>query len=208
MSTSEQLRQKILEELNAQKENYGKIFIISAIAKREGTWYNILTKIIPLYSKNENAHLRKLDYGNFAIIENLISIEQLKDFIKSLSGGSTANLSLDGYIIEFSSGNFSNGYQYDSSDDSYNVGWFFKRFQFSSSSGYNRISPLISPELPLFVDSYDAILNCIGIDTSNSPNLGILICLPNYAAKIKEVKVGPTELLVTVETRDMNSMNF
>ena len=91
----------------------------------------------------------------------------------------------------------------DSGDEYLNIGWFFKRFQFSSGVGYNRFGPLISPKLPLFVDSNDAILQCLGVDLDRSSNYGVIFCFPSYYARIKEVKVGPTELLVSVETKSM-----
>lgn len=208
MPTSEELKQKILEEIDAQKESYGQVLIASAIIKQDSSWHNVLTKIIPLYHADDANQVRKLDYENFAIIENVISIEELKSFINSLSESSPSNLSLNGYDIKISKGSFSNGYQYDSGDDNYNIGWFYKRFQFSSSTTYNRVGPLISPKLPLFVDSHDAISNCLGVNVSSSSDFGILICLPNYNARIKEVKIGPTELSVTIETRAMSTDDF
>jgi hypothetical protein len=127
----------------------------------------------------------------------------LTNLIKNLSEENSTSFSLNGYQIENPRGNLSNGYEYDSGDEYLNVGWFFKRFYFSSGIRYNRVGPLISAKLPLFVDSNDAILHCLGVDLTRSSNYGILICLPSYFARIKEVKVGPTELLVSVETREI-----
>jgi hypothetical protein len=203
MPTSEELKQQILDEIDIRKETYGSVLVQSAILKRDGNWLNMLTKMVPLHREDTLSSLRKWDYGNFAIIESLISLEELIAFIKSLSADTNSTLSLDGYKIEIRNGNFSNGYEYDSGDEYLNVGWFFKRFQFSSGSGYNRVGPLISPKLPLFVDSNDAILHCLGVDLSISSNYGILICLPKYYARMKEIKIGPTELLVSVETREI-----
>jgi hypothetical protein len=203
MSHTEELKRQVLEIIGARKETYGRVLVQSGILKRDGKWHNVVTKVIPLHLKESPNSLRKLDYGEFAIIESLISLEELTSLIKSLSEDNNASFSLDGYQIENPRGNLSNGYEYDSGEEYLNVGWFFKKFYFSAGARYNRIGPLISPKLPLFVDSNDAVLHCLGVDLASSGNFGIIICLPSYYARIKEVKVGPTELLVSVETREM-----
>jgi hypothetical protein len=185
----EELKQEILRIIQDRKETYGRVLVQSAISKRNGKWSNVVTKIIPLHSKENPGSLRKLDYGNFAIIEGLISLEEMTNLIKNISGDGSTNISLDGY-------------EYDSGDEYLNVGWFFKQFHFSSGGRGSRQHPLISPKLPLFIDSDDAIRHCLGIDLSRSNSYGILICLPSYYARIKEVKVGPTELSVSIETKE------
>jgi hypothetical protein len=204
MSNMEKLKQEIIEIIEARKETYGPVLVQSGISKRNGKWHNVVTKVVPLHSKERPNSLRKLDYGNFAIIESLISLEKLTYLIKSLSADSGTSFSLDGYEVESPPGNLSNGYEYDSGDEYLNVGWFFKRFHFSSGGRGDRQRPLISPKLPLFVDSDDAILHCLGVDLSRSGTYGILICLPSYYARIKEVKVGPTELSVSIETKEIS----
>jgi len=199
----EELKQQILKIVDARKETYGRVLVQSGILKQDGKWHNMITKVVPLHLKESPNSLRKLDYGNFAIIESLISLEELTVLIKSLSEDSNTSFSLDGYQIENPRGTLSNGSEYDSGDEYLNVGWFFKQFYFSIGGSYNRIGPLFSPKLPLFVDSDDALLHCLGVNLANSRNYGILICLPSYYARIKEVKVGPTELLVSIETREI-----
>jgi len=198
----EELKQEILRIIQARKETYGHVLVQSAISKRNGKWSNVVTRIVPLHSKESPDSLRKLDYGNFAIIESLISLEEMTDLIKNISGEGSTNISLDGYEIEISPGSLSDGYEYDSGDEYLNVGWFFKRFHFSSGGREGRQRPLISLKLPLFMDSNDAIRHCLGVDLSRSDGYGILICLPSYYARIKEVKVGPTELSVSIETKE------
>lgn len=203
MPQFDELKQHILEAIGARKETYGRVLVQSGIVKRDGQWHNVITKVVPLHLKESPSSLRKLDYGNFAIIESLISLEELTNLIGSLSEVSNASFSLDKYQIENPRGSLQNGYEYDSGDEYLNVGWFFRQFYFSTGASYNRIGPLISPKLPLFIDSNDAILQCLGVDLAKSRNYGILICLPSYYARIKEVKVGPTELLVSVETKEI-----
>jgi hypothetical protein len=74
MSDSEKVKQQILGTINAYKETYGQVLVQSGIIKREGKWFNIITKIVPLHRNDalDPRSLRKWDYGNFAIIESLI----------------------------------------------------------------------------------------------------------------------------------------
>lgn len=204
MPSMEELKQEILEIINARKETYGRVLVQSGMLKRNGKWRNVVTKVVPLHSKESPDSLRKWNYGNFAIVESLISLEELVRLIKSLSEDSGTSISLDGYEVEIPCGNFSDGYEYDSGNEYLNVGWFYTRFHFSAGRREGRERPLISPKLPLFADSNDAILDCLGVDLSTASTYGVLICLPSYYARIKEVKVGPTELTVSIETKEIS----
>lgn len=203
MPHMEEIKQQILEIIDTRKETYGRVLVQSGILKRDGKWHNVITKVVPLHTRESPNPSKKWDYGSFAIIESLVSLEELTNLIKSLSEDSNTSFSLDGYQIENPRGNLEDANEYDSGDGYLNVGWPFKRFYFSSGGRSNRVGPLISPKLPLFVDSNDAVLHCLGVDLASSSNYGILICLPSYYARIKEVKVGPTELVVSAETKDM-----
>ena len=203
MPHMEEIKQQILEIIDTRKETYGRVLVQSGILKRDGKWHNVITKVVPLHSKESPNPLKKWDYGSFAIIESLISLEELTNLIKSLSEDSNTSFSLDGYQIENPHGNLEDANEYDSGGEYLNVGWPFKSFCFSSGVRYNRVGPLISPRLPLFVNSNDALLHCLGVDVASSSTYGILICLPSYYARIKEVKVGPTELLVSIETKEI-----
>jgi len=88
--------------------------------------------------------------------------------VTSLSPNREANLSIEGYNIQSPPGVLSNGYEYDSGDDYLNIKWSFKRFRFSPNTTVNHHGPLISPELPLFRDAYDAISKALGIDRSRA----------------------------------------
>lgn len=201
MPSFEEVKKEILGIIDKRRNTYGKVLAQSAILRREGRWRNIVTKLLPLYVGEKPGKLEKLDYGEFAIIESLISLGNLSKLIKSLSQEKDTTISIDNYEIEIKVGSFSSGYEYDSGSDYLNVGWFFKSFVFSCSRE-SRIGPLVSPKLPLFPDSNDAIKKHIGIDLAvSSSNYGIAICLPSYYARITEVRLGPTELSIAMEPK-------
>ncbi|MGD0978056.1 MAG: ATP-binding protein [Candidatus Bathyarchaeia archaeon] len=202
MSHEEESRKQILGLIQIRKDSYGSVLVQSAISKRKGKWQNIVTKIVPLHRQEKLDSLKKLDYGDFVIVESLISLEELVEFVQNLPTDTETSFSLGGYEFEIPRGGFQDPYEYDSSEGYLNVGWFFKRFHFSCSRPNYSYGPLISSELPLFADSNQAIQDCLGIEVASSGTYGVLICLPNYSARITEIKVGPTEVSISVETKD------
>jgi len=75
MPRMEEIKQQILKIIGTRKETYGRVLVQSGILKRGGKWHNLITKIVPLHSKESPNPLKKWDYGSFAIIESLISLE-------------------------------------------------------------------------------------------------------------------------------------
>ena len=201
MPTFEEHKEEILGIIENRRDTYGKILVQSAILKQEGKWQNIITKFLPLFVGEEPAKLEKLDYGEFAIIESLISLDDFSKLISSLSKEEGTTITIDNYEIEFRPESLTDGHEYDSGTDHLNVGWFFQRFHFSSPP-VRRIGPLVSPKLPLFPDSNYAIKKHIGVDLGQSTSYyGITICLPSYYARIREVRLGSTELSLTIEPK-------
>ena len=201
MPSFEEVKKEILGIIDKRRDTYGKVLAQSAILRQDGRWQNIITKLLPLYVGEKPSKLEKLNYGEFAIIESLISLGNLFKVIKSLSQEKDTTISIDNYEIEIKPGSLSMGYEYDSCSDYLNVGWFFKSFIFSCPR-VSRIGPLVSPKLPLFPDSNDAIKKHIGIDLAvSSSNYGIAICLPSYYARITEIRLGQTELSMAMEPK-------
>jgi hypothetical protein len=201
MPTFEEHKEEILGIIENRRNTYGKVLVQSAILKHDGKWLNIVTKLLPLFVGEEPAKLEKLDYGEFAIIESLISLDDFSKLINSFSKEESTTISVDNHEIEFKPESLTDGHKYDSSSDHLNVGWFFEKFRFSSPP-VRRIGPLVSLKLPLFPDSNHAIKKHIGVDVGESTSFyGITICLPSYYARIREVKLGSTELSLTIEPK-------
>jgi len=204
MASMDELKEEILSIIEARKETYGRVLVQSGILKRAGKWVNVVTKIFPLHSKESPNSLKRMDYGNFAIVESLISLKELINLIRKLSAENSTSISLEGYQVEILSGTLSSGNEYESGDDYLNIEWFFKCFHFSSGGRGSRVDLLLSSKLPLFLDSNDAIRHSLGVDVARSSSYGLLICLPSYFAKIKEIRIGPKELSVSIETKEVN----
>lgn len=85
MPSFEEVKKEILGIIDKRRDTYGKVLAQSAILRQDGRWQNIITKLLPLYVGEKPSKLEKLNYGEFAIIESLISLGNLFKVIKSLS---------------------------------------------------------------------------------------------------------------------------
>lgn len=209
MSYHKKLIEEIIQKINKRKSTYGSVLVKSAIKKHEGIWENVVTKILPLYFSDAYSPKKKLEYANFAIVESAITTDHLIETIEKLPEKGTATFSLEGYEIQVEGEGLQNGYKYDSGVEYLDVGWFFEKYQYRSPNRSYPSDPLISPSLPLFPDGGTAIEKLLGIDLQRySDSYGIVICLPDYGAKIEEVNIGSREIKVKVQTKAEDIKNI
>lgn len=208
MSSHQKLKEQIIQKI--RKRRYGSVLVKGVIRKQQGIWKNVVTKILPMYLSDTYTAKEKLDYGNFAMIEDIITIDDLVELIKNLREKGTTTINLGGYEVQVEGESLTNGYyKYDSGVDYLDVGWFFETYQYTSRKQSYSSEPLISPDLPLFPDSRVAIQTFLGIDPSrHSGSFGIIFCLPNYGAKIEGVSIGSAEIRVRVQSKGEDIKNI
>lgn len=187
---------------------YGSVSIKSALVKHNDAWSNYATRILPLY-RPEQGVKKSMDYGHFAIIEDFLSLNEFMEIVKRLPENAAMDVVFGDYKVRVE-GYLMEGYQYDSGEDYLGIGWFFERYHYRPSS--NPLvpkEPLVSSGLPLFPRVHDAIKECIGVDLSRySDSYGLLICLPNYDARIQEVKIGTTEVSLRIQALEVNEKDL
>jgi len=203
MPTYQETTEEIIQKINNRKNTYGSVSVKSAIMKHQGQWKNILTKIVPLPSSDAYIPQRKLDYGNFVLVEELITLDDLIGTIRKLPEKGTTSVTIGDYEVQVQVENLlQDSYKYDSGTEYLQVGWFYEKYQYRSQSQHYSSEPIVTPDLPLFPDSRTAIEKFIGIDFSHySEPYGIILCLPNYGAKIEEVNIGSKEIRVKVQAK-------
>lgn len=208
MSSHQTLKEQIIQKIG--KRNYGSVLVKGVIRKQQGIWKNVVTKILPMYLSDIYTAKEKFDYGNFAMIEDVITIDDLVELIKNLPEKGTTTINLGGYEVQVEGESLTEGhYKYDSGVDYLDVGWFFETYQYTSRKQSYSSEPLISPDLPLFPDSRVAIQTFLGVDPSrHSDSFGIIFCLPNYGAKIEEVRIGSKEIKVKVQPKAEGVQNI
>lgn len=203
MLAHRELAEEIIQKINNRKNTYGSVSVKSAILKHQGQWKNILTKILPLCSSEVYKPQTKLDYGDFILIEKLITLDDLIEIIKKLPEKGTTFLTLGGYEVQVQVENLQkDSYKYDSGTEFLQVGWCYEKYQYRSQSIHYSSEPIVTPDLPLFPDSRTAIEKFIGIDFSHySQPFGVILCLPNYGARIEEVNIFPKEIRVRIQPK-------
>lgn len=209
MATHQEVIEEFIQKVNKRHTTYGQVLLKSAIWKREGIWKNLVTKILPLPFSDTYTCRPKLDYGDFALLEKIITINELIEIVAKLPEKGSVHVNFEGYDVQADGTSIEKGYNYDSGAGNIEVGWLFETYQYSSQNRNFPPEPLISPNLPLFPDSRTAIERFIGIDFSHySYPFGIIICLPNYGARIEEVSIGSKEIKVKIQPKAENAKNI
>ena len=201
MPTFQELKEVIIKKICSRKSTYSQVSVKSAIMKHEGIWKNIVTKIVPLGPSEVYSPQKKFDYGNFVLIENLISIDALVEIIEKLPVTGTTSITFGQYDVLFQIESLQNGYKFDSGREYLNIEWFFERYHFYGKNQHYSLEPIVAIDLPIFPDSRAAIEKYVGIDLSQSHMYGVIVCLPNYAARIEEINIGSKEMGIKVKPR-------
>jgi hypothetical protein len=203
MPNHQELTKEILQKIDNRKSTYGSVSVKSSIMKHQGQWKNILTKILPLPSSDSYTLQEKLDYGDFVLVEKLITLEDLIEVIRKLPEKGTTSITIGDYEVQVQVENLvQDTYKYDSGTEYLKVGWFYEKYQYRSQSQHYSSEPIVTPDLPLFPDSRTAIEKFIGIDFSHySEPYGIILCLPNYGVRIDEVNIASKEIRVKIQPK-------
>jgi hypothetical protein len=207
-----QAKDDIVSILDKNRAIYRDVLVQSAIVKENDVWKNIVTKIVPLYKNEKKCPAEILDYGNFALLEDIIGVNDLtrkleqliKEEIFTIKGHT---LQKDGSIY------FEEERRVESGNELFNVGWsadcYMVRINERSMTQIPS-KPLLALRNPLFPDAYHAIKKRIGFDLSKHDGLigKIIILLPNYRARIKTVKTNSKQLDIEIETREIDLMDL
>ncbi len=209
MSHHQKMVEKIVNTIEARRGSYGLVLVKSAIVKQGETWENGVTKILPLHKSDSYTTRDKLEYEDFVLFEELISLDSLVEIIKKLPENGIVKITLGGYEVQINGEYFQNGYEYDSGEHYLNVGWFFERYHYRRRSRIQPREPIVSKDLPLFPDFEDAINQYLGIDLRRySEAYGVIVCLPRYGARIEEVNIGPNEIELKIQPKEIPIKNL
>ena len=202
-----QVEDEILSILDNNKEFYGDVIVQSAIVKEKDVWKNIVTKIVPLYKNERKTPAKTLDYGDFVMIEDIISVNDLEKKLKRLI--SEEKFTIKGHTLQKDDSiYFENVRPMESGNDLFNVGWSADWYMVRTnerSRTHIPSEPLLTLKNPLFPDAYHAVKSWIGLDLSKHDRLigKIIILLPNYRARIKTVKIKSKQLDIEIETKEI-----
>lgn len=209
-----QVKDEILSILDNNKEFYGDVIVQSAIVKDKDAWKNIVTKIVPLYKNEKNTSTETLDYGDFVMLEEIISVNDLAKKLEQLI--SEEKFTIKGYTLQKDESIYFEKVRLIESRDelfNFNVWWSADWYMVhinERSRTHIPTEPLLELKNPLFPDAYQAIRSWIGLDLQEREGLigKIIILLPNYRAKIKSVKINSKQLDLEIETKEIVLKNL
>jgi len=137
MSDHQSLIEEVIRKIESRKGSYGSILVKSVIMERGGVWKNIVTKILPLHFSDIYLPKKKLDYGNFVMLEDAFSLDRLIEIIKNLpekvgSEVVSSTIIIQDYQVQVEGEKLYDGCNYYSGTDYLDVGWFFERYHYRS----------------------------------------------------------------------------
>ncbi|MDR2719906.1 MAG: ATP-binding protein [Nitrososphaerota archaeon] len=192
---------KLAEKLRNRQSMYSSA-LVSCYLHRKGTALeNILTLIMPICTGDPLPALEKLDYGEFVLLKTTVSIKELIELILRLPEDKPMDVNFADVNIRID-GRYLGSYdRYDSDTGWINIDWGFEKYHYHANCvGESAI--LASVDLPLYTDQRSVRREFIGIDQDQySDAHGILFCLPNYGARIREIKVSSKMLKVSIDTK-------
>lgn len=208
MSTHQEMIDEIIHKISKRKSMYRSFLVKSFIYKHKSSWKNIVTKIVPLSSLDTYEHPKKLDYGDFALVEEVISLSNFLKMIK-VPEKSSQTIVIGGYEVEFETEYWNKVYTYDSGECPFDVDWYCEVYRLGGPTQSIGHEPLIAVDLPVFPDTRKVIKDFVGIDIDHfSDAKGTILCLPNYGARIKELNIGSTELKIEIDEKTEKSDNI
>jgi hypothetical protein len=206
--------QEILKVFEGRKQLYRGIFLRTAFVRENGAWKNIMTIILPMDKPVSND--RKMDYGDFMILETNLLLDDFNSLITDILRKD--EMTLGGYSIKFQKDkmllptySYPWGENFVSSLGSGDIErlglkWPSKVYVLGLSQSKDiPIIPLqqwVRKDLPLYANIYSAIENEFHITGLSSALywLGkIIILLPDYRAHFNKLTVFHDSMTVHIE---------
>lgn len=200
--TDQKLLNEILAIFKRREASYNKLLIQTSLVKEDDKWKNVFTKLVPL-SKEYAIEDKVLNYEGFLVASIKADTSEFHTIVEQIITG--GRLQIKDFPEVLFEGNFPNreGNYIPSYDDVFELGWPANFYDFSPAHGFNGRpphDPLLAVEKPSFPDGRIAIKSIIEIDlTWRDAYVGhILVLLPNYRAKIKELRIGSKNLTIEI----------
>lgn len=197
----EEFLKDIKNFIENHKEQYNKkVLVSSVIVKEKGglVWYNCITKF-RLMGKNENIIPRKdIVYDIFGLLESIISIEEMINILENIENG----FKIKDFEIKFD-GSVDFSYRvYEASNNDY-CDFAGNEYWIGGLTVHQIRFPTVKYGVPCFRDGNHAIrswLNLTKFHNFSDARLGkIILFVPNFKARIKNLELKNDKLIVAVE---------
>jgi hypothetical protein len=186
--------------------SYDKLFIQTALAKETNKWKNVFTRIVPL-SKETPVEEKTFNYEGFLVANITANINNFCPLLDRLvtqgilQTPGCPEVQFEGSCNE-RKGNF-----VPSNNDWLGLEWPLNFWSFTPANNFQGRAPwepLLVIDKPSFPNGLAVIRNVFGYDLNNHQNYFgcILVQLPDYRAKIVELKIGSRQTTIEVCVKD------
>lgn len=210
-----ELEQEILLMIKTREGTFGNVLVTTALAFQNNAWKNILTRFVILPKEDVTNYDRTLVYPRFELRQSTIQLQQFVSiFDDILLKGKLAipngrQADIEGDLQIYHSGSIGYGYLHPSDEVFLSFGWPSNAYQLMAAQQFQMSppgEPLIAIDQPLFDNANSALSAIFGPGSRNfSYPSSILFVVPNYSAKIAQIKVGSNELQISIQTKSLNS---
>jgi hypothetical protein len=208
--SSDKVVEQLLQKLDRQCHMYGSVLVSCYLCKEGSDWVNKLALFKPLSKDCQEPLPVKWDYGNAVLLKTIITIKELIEIVKKLSGTQPVDLKIADIAIKIPEGSLEFKCRHYSNND-YDF-WGFEGYQYkpTQNSGYSSF-PLTSVSLPLFPDFESVLESFFEIYQSDdyAYSKKMLFFLPDYGCRIKDIRFKKVKkknreqikLTISIETK-------
>ena len=205
--------ERIITILTSRSQQYSSAVVRGVyIKEKEDEWRNGITKIIALAEPREE-HDESLDYGSVLYMEETLSLEKLRRIVDRLVNSGVLQIGCQEIRVvreeDIGKGNFIREEFVSTLHRDIKAEWPANFYEFRGSSVYQRGLPndgLVALDKPSYPDTHHLVADKVGMDLQfyNAWLGSVLLLLPNYQAKISDIKVGTTSMSLVVTPRFTN----
>jgi hypothetical protein len=198
-------RKKQLDSLlDQRKQTYGPVVVKTVLLREGKDWKNCLTVVEILHKDAAGPKDEVFEYPKFIVSKKTISLDELRTMAESLLIGSRLKIQglvdtpFEGYFSPSLSNYLEN---MPSNDEFLRLEWPANSFIFEPKARPGLPNePYVAVNAPLFAGAWEVVRVWTGIDCSRYNQFvgAVVFVLPNYGARIEELRLGSGQLTVKV----------
>ncbi len=194
-------KNRMISILEERRKTYGSA-VLRAILLRDGAeWKNSMTTVVVMHRDEARVEDETYRYPNCILLKRSLSIDEFSEMLErivtdgKLKIKNLADVTVEGYFSQLQP------FDYTPSDDEiFRSGWPADRFVFTpkTKAGYPS-EPFAALDAPLFPGPAEAVR--VWTEVDGNAYLGtIVFLLPNYSAKIDELRLSSETLTIRLRT--------
>jgi hypothetical protein len=202
-------KRRILSLLESRKKTYGSVAVKTVLVKDHGEWKNSFTIFEVLHRDDPPIEDKTHIYPNFTISRRSISLDELAEIVEDLVTKGRLKIR---DLPELAAEGYFSGLPYyehvSSNDEVFKLEWPADGFTFEPKpKGGLPVEPFVAIDAPLYPGPWEVVRLWAGVDVSRYNQLvgSVQFLLPNFSAKIQELRLASGILTVKIRSREIES---